>query len=192
VPDASQDAVTALLRSDEDGAALMDQLLPLVYTELRGLAHGYLARERADHTLSTTALVHEAYLKLVDQSQVTARGRTYFFGAAARAMRQILVDYARRRMRLKRGGDRDPVSLSGVQLSVDDFAADLIDLDEALDRLADLDPRQAEVVECRFFGGLTTKETAKVIGVSPRTVKRDWALARAWLYRRLREAPPDA
>jgi RNA polymerase sigma factor (TIGR02999 family) len=183
----SQEAVTALLRSsDSDGAALTDRLLPLVYDELRAMAHGHLARERSNHTLSTTALVHEAYLKLVDQTQVSRQGQTYFFGAAARAMRQILVDYARRRNRQKRGGGQAPVSLDETFVAVDGFAADLLDLDAALERLAVLNPRQAQVVECRFFRGLSIEETAEVLGVSGTTVKNDWAVARAWLYRRLR------
>lgn len=182
-----QEAVTALLRApDSADADLTDRLLPLVYDELHAMAHRHLARERRGHTLSTTALVHEAYLKLVDQTQVGRRGRTYFFGAAARAMRQILVDYARRRNRQKRGGGQAPVTLKEALVAVDDFAADLLDLDEALERLAVLSPRQARVVECRFFGGLNMEETAEVLGVSASTVKNDWAVARAWLYRRLR------
>jgi RNA polymerase sigma factor (TIGR02999 family) len=182
-----QEAVTALLRAaDSADADLTDRLLPLVYDELHAMAHRHLARERRDHTLSTTALVHEAYLKLVDQTQVGRRGRTYFFGAAARAMRQILVDYARRRNRQKRGGGQAPATLKEALMAVDDFAADLLDLDAALERLAVLNPRQARVVECRFFGGLNMGETAEVLGVSASTVKNDWAVARAWLYRRLR------
>ena len=187
-PAPSESDVTAVLRAAADGqesSGVLDRLLPLVYDELRALAHGYLARERSAHTLSTTALVHEAYLRLVDQTQVTARGQSYFFGAAARAMRQILVDYARRRQAQKRGGGQTPDTLDDFHLGVDDFAANLIDLNEALDRLAELNPRQARVVECRFFGGLSSAETAEVVGVALRTVNRDWALARAWLYRRL-------
>lgn len=182
--------MTALLRTaDAEGRALTDRLLPLVYDELHAMAHRHLLRERRGHTLNTTALVNEAYLKLVDQTQVTARGRTYFFGAAARAMRQILVDYARRRNRQKRGGNPVAVSLNEAHLIVDGFAADLIDLDEALDRLAERYPRHARVVECRFFGGLNIEETAEVLGVSPRTVKKDWAFAKAWLYRTLHGTP---
>lgn len=182
-----QEAVTALLRSADDAdAALTDRLLPLVYDELHAMAHRHLARERRHHTLNTTALVHEAYLKLVDQSQVGRRGQTYFFGAAARAMRQILVDYARRRNRQKRGGGKTPVTLKETVVAVEGFAADLLDLDEALERLAVLNPRQARVVEYRFFGGLNIEEAAEVLGVSAGTVKNDWAVARAWLYRRLR------
>ena len=185
-PASPQEAVTALLcAADADAGPLVDRLLPLVYDELHAVAHRHMARERPGHTLSTTDLVHETYLKLVDQTQVTARGRTYFFGAAARPMRQILVDHARRRKRLKRGGGRRPATLEEPHLAVDDFAANLLDLDEALDRLAALYPRQARVVECRFFGGLNVKETAAVLDVSPRTIKQDWALAKAWLFRAL-------
>ena len=185
-PATPKETITTLLTAvNEDGGDLADRLWLLVYDELHVMAHGHLARERQGHTLNTTDLVNEAYLKLVDQRQVSARGRTYFFGAAARAMRQILVDYARRRNRLKRGGKQAPVTLDENHLVFDGFAADLLDLDEALTRLATLFPRQARVVECRYFGGLNTEEIAEVLGVSPRTVKKDWALAKAWLYRNL-------
>lgn len=173
-----------MLRTADTPAAL-DRLLPLVYDELRVMAHRRLARERPGHTLSTTALIHEAYLKLVDETQVTEKGRAYFFGAAARAMRQVLVDYARRRNRQKRGGSQEAVTLREVHLAVDTFAAHLLDLDAALDRLAALDVRAAHVVECHVFGGLSMAETARVVGVSARTVRRDWAMAKAWLYREL-------
>jgi RNA polymerase sigma factor (TIGR02999 family) len=180
----AQHTITALLETatpeDED---VMDRLLPLVYDELRGMAHGYLVRERPGHTLNTTALVHEAYLKLVDQTRAPLESRAYFFGAAARAMRQILVDHARRRMRHKRGGKHEPVTLEEQHLIADDFATNVLDLDSALHRLAALEPRAARVVECRFFGGISVEETAEVLGVSPRTVKRDWIMAKAWLYR---------
>jgi RNA polymerase sigma factor (TIGR02999 family) len=186
----ARDAVTAVLgAADREGRDLVDQLLPLVYDELRRMAHRHLAREHRQRTLSTTGLVHEAYLKLVDQSQVSAKGRAYFFAAAARAMRQVLVDAARRRGRLKRGGGEVPLDLEDFQVAVDDFAADLRGLDEALERLAALFPRQARVVECRFFGGLSVEETAEALALAPRTVKRDWSLARAWLYRELRGQP---
>jgi len=180
----ARDAVTAVLCAGE-GRQTFDELLPLVYNELRRMAHGQLVRERRQRTLSTTDLVHEAYLKLVDQAQVPLKSRGYFFAAAARAMRQVLVDAARRRGRLKRGGGQAPVELDESQLAVDEFAAEVSDLDEALDRLAAVFPRQARVVECRFFGGLSLDETAEALTLAPRTVKRDWALARAWLYREL-------
>ena len=132
--------------------------------------------------MQTTGLVHEAYLKLVDQTRVPKNGRAYFFGAAARAMRQVLVDAARHRKRLKRGGGQRPLTLDENVLGIDGFAAEVLDLEEALENLAVEFPRQAEVVECRFYGGLSVGETAGVLEVSPRTVKGDWALARAWLF----------
>ena len=165
---------------------MFDELMPLVYDELRRMAHRHLAREHRQRTLNTTGLVHEAYLKLVDQTRVPVKSRAYFFAAAARAMRQVLVDAARRRGRVKRGGGEAPLDLDDFQVAVDDFAAELRDLDEALERLAALFPRQARVVECRFFGGLSVEETAEALELAPRTVKRDWSLARAWLYRELR------
>jgi len=180
-------AVTAVLsEAGRDGRDVFDDLLPLVYDELRQMARRHLARERRQRTLSTTGLVHEAYLKLVDQTQAPVRSRAYFFAAAARAMRQVLVDAARRRNRLKRGAGEVPLDLDDFQVAVDDFAAELGDLDEALTRLAALFPRQARVVECRFFGGLSVEETAEALDLAPRTVKRDWSLARAWLFRELR------
>jgi RNA polymerase sigma factor (TIGR02999 family) len=187
-----RDAVTAVLSAaGADGRDAVDALLPLVYDELRRVAHRHLARERGPRTLSTTALVHEAYLKLVDQEHAPVKSRAYFFAAAARAMRQVLVDAARRRGRLKRGAGERPLDLDDFQVSVDDFAAELREVDEALDELALRFPRQARVVECRFFGGLSVEETAEALDLAPRTVKRDWSLARAWLYREMRgDAPP--
>ena len=185
-----RDAVTAVLGAARgDARDVVDELLPLVYDELRRIAHRHLGRERRQRTLSTTALVHEAYLKLVDTDRAPVKSRAYFFAAAAHAMRQVLVDAARRRGRAKRGGGEPPLDVDGVQISVDDFAAELRDVDEALDRLARQFPRQARVVECRFFGGLSVEETAEALDLAPRTVKRDWSLARAWLFRELRGAP---
>ena len=150
------------------------------------MAHHHLRGERAAHTLDSTALVHEAYLRLVDQTWASAEGCGYFFAAASRAMRQILVDHARLRMRKKRGGGRQrPVELEDHHQVVDELAADLLDLDRALSRLAAFQPRAARMVECRFFGGLNVEETAAALDVSVRTVKRDWILARAWLYREM-------
>lgn len=183
---ATRDTITALLQADRQDRGTLDRLLPLVYGELRAMARVHLHRERQDHTLNTTALVHEAYLKLVDQTWASAESRAYFFGAAARAMRQILVDHARQRMRKKRGGKQHSVTLEEHHLVVDEFAADLVDVDGALQSLARIEPRAARVVECRFFGGLSVEETAEVLGMSVRTVKRDWILAKAWLYRKLR------
>ena len=181
--------ITDLLSAGPQGRDVFEDLLPLVYDELRRIAHRHLARERRQHTLNTTALVHEAYLKLVDQSHMPVKSRGYFFAAVARAMRQVLVDAARRRGRFKRGGGVAPLDLDDFQVAVDDFAAELQDLDDALERLATRFPRQARVVECRFFGGLSVEETAEALELAPRTVKRDWALARAWLFRELRTPP---
>lgn len=178
-------AVTALLADPEaDRRELMDQLVTLVYGELRRMAHRKLALEGGSRTLDTTGLVHEAYLKLVDSS-VPLRNRRYFFGAAARAMRQVLVDLARRRRSLKRGGAVQHLPLEESQVEVEAFASELIQLDDALRRLTTDHPRAARVVECRFFGGLGVEETGEVLDVSPTTVKRDWALAEAWLKREL-------
>jgi RNA polymerase sigma factor (TIGR02999 family) len=180
-------AITAVLSAaGREGREVFDELVPLVYDELRQMAHRQLAGERRRRTLDTTGLVHEAYVKLVDQAQVPVKSRAYFFAAAARAMRQVLVDAARRRRRLQRGAGEEVLDLDDFQVAVEDFAAELGDVDEALDRLATLFPRQARVVECRFFGGLSVEETAETLGLAPRTVKRDWSLAKAWLYRELR------
>lgn len=167
-----------------DGKAL-DRLLPVVYREMKRLAAGYLRNERPEHTLQPTALAHEAYLRLVGREDSHWQNRAHFLGVAARAMREILVDHARRRKALKRGGGR-PVTVLTEDLIVGGgrpIAFD--DLDEALNDLARLSERQARVVELRYFGGLTIEETGEVLGISPVTVKRDWATARAWLYREL-------
>ena len=179
----SQHEVTRLLirLTDGDDGALGD-LLPLVYGELRRLAAGYLRHERAGHTLQPTALVHEAYLRLVDQSQVRWQNRAHFLGVAAQMMRRILVDHARGQQAEKRGGDFQKLSLDeNIDVS-GERASDLVALDEALERLAELDPQKSRVVELRFFGGLSVEETAEVLGVSAPTVKRQWRMAKAWLY----------
>ncbi len=167
------------------GAASIDALLPAVYAELKRAAHGFLRRERECRTLDTTALVHETYLRLARDPSVGLRGRAYFFGAAARAMRRILVDEARRRRRLVRGGGERPLPLADFDPAAVEVAPWLADLDEALDRLEGEHPRAARVVECRYFGGLSLEETAEALAVSPRTVKRDFAFAQAWLFREL-------
>jgi len=183
---AARETVTSLLVSAEaDNEDVWGRLLPLVYEEFRVLARRQLARADASATLATTDLVHEAYLRLVDGTRVMANGRRYFFGAAARAMRQVLVDHARRRRRQKRGGGGPALSLGAVQLIAEPTEEHLIDLDDALGQLADVYPRAVRVVECRFFAGLTVEETCDVLGIAPRTVKRDWSLARAWLQREL-------
>jgi RNA polymerase sigma-70 factor, ECF subfamily len=169
--------------------AVVDRLVPLVYDELRTIAHRALEREHGDRTLQTTALVHEAYVKLAGDQNVTARGRAYFFAAAARAMRQVLVARARRRNAAKRGGGAEVVTL-GEADAADRFAMELVDLDDALRRLARRSSRQVKVVEYRFFAGLSVKETAEVLGISARTVESDWAMARAWLFHALAGEPP--
>ena len=175
-----------LERSDIDGARAVDQLVPLVYDELRAIAHHFLSAERRPRqTLDTTALVHEAYLKLIAGQELGGRGRAYFFGAVARAMRQVLVEAARRRGRQKRGAGDGPLPLTGIEAIAEDRGAELLAIDEALAGLAVHYPRQAQVIECRFFGGLSVEETAEALAISERTVKRDGALAQAWLYREL-------
>ncbi len=180
----TREAVTVAL-AHADGREALDALLPVLYEELRAMARRHLARERHRGVLSTTALLHEVYIKLVDSARVPVANRAYFFGAAARAMRQVLVDAARRRGRLKRGAGAPELELDETQLAVDGCAAEVLDLDGALSELAQLYPRQARVVECLFFGGLSVEESAQGLDLSPRTVKRDWAMARAWLFRRL-------
>jgi RNA polymerase sigma factor (TIGR02999 family) len=183
----TQARTTSLLLSAESGAAeSLDRLVPLLYQELRRVAHRQLAREGSGQTLQTTELVHEAYLRLVDQTQVTRHGRAYFFAAAARAMRRVLIDRARRRQAVKRGGGQPALDLDEATIAVDAFADRLVDLDAALEELARLSPRQVRVVECRYFGGMSIEQTAEALGISSRTVKSDWALARAWLYAALR------
>jgi RNA polymerase sigma factor (TIGR02999 family) len=191
-----------LVRLSNGEEAVLNELLPAVYTELRQIAHNQLRGEQENVTLRTTELVHEAYMKLVDHAAIDWQDRQHFFAVAARAMRQVLVDHARRRTARKRGG-------SGPDLPLDDVAlpgeggsgegimkgrskgpAALLALNDALDALAEKDDRMAKVVECRFFGGYTIQETADVLDVSPSTVKRDWRSARAWLNRALK--PPDA
>jgi RNA polymerase sigma-70 factor, ECF subfamily len=178
--------VTKLLKawSGGDQQALND-LLPAVYQEVRKLARSYLRRERADHTLQATALVNEAYLRLVDQREVEWNNRAHFFGIAAQVMRRVLVDHARMRKADKRGSGEQPVLLDEALVAAPDAHLDLVAVDDALAALAALDPRQAKIVELRFFGGLSIEETAEVANVSPATVKREWAAARAWLRREL-------
>jgi RNA polymerase sigma factor (TIGR02999 family) len=170
--------------SDGDRSAL-DQLLPLVYDELRRMARRYMGQQPSGHTLQTTALIHEAYLRLVGQEEKQWENRAHFFGVAAQAMRHILVDYARARHTAKRGGETRAVSLEEAAIVSDERAAEMVALDEALAELARLSPRQSQVVELRYFGGLSVTETAEVLQVSSDTVTRDWNQAKAWLYRRL-------
>lgn len=178
--------VTQLLVSWSDGNhAALDQLTPLVYDELRRLAGRYLRNERPDHTLQSTDLVHEAYLRMIDQQNVRWQSRAHFFGIAAQMIRRILVDHARRRHALKRGAAPVKLSLDEAVAAADQRDFDLMALDEALEKLAKFDPQQSRVVELRFFAGLSIEETAEVLSVSPATVKRDWTTAKAWLYRDL-------
>jgi RNA polymerase sigma factor (TIGR02999 family) len=165
---------------------LVEQLTPVLYDELRRVAHLQLRRERPDHTLGTTALVHEAYLKLADQTRATFADRAHFLATAAVVMRRVLVDHARGRTREKRGGDRIPVTLDDDLALGAESCDGLLELDDALQRLGEIEPRLAHVVECRFFGGLTDEETAEALGTTARTVRRDWVKARGWLFRALR------
>ena len=182
------DEITALLRawSAGDEEALL-QLTPLVYDELRRRSHRYVAREPAGHTLQTTALINEVYLRLVDLPQLTWQDRTHFFAVCARLMRQILTDLARARRCQKRGPGAIHVSLEEALPASEKPRVDLLALDEALNALARLDPRKGQVVELRFFGGLSVEETAEVLKVSPETVKRDWKFTKAWLHEELTE-----
>ena len=177
--------VTALLLAwSHEGEAARSRLVEVVYDELRRVAQRHLRRERADHSLTPTALVHEAYLKLIDQHRVHWQNRAHFFGVAARVMRRILVDHARARGAAKRHGGAT-VTLEEVDIGIAPIDVDILALDAALDKLGRVDSRQSELVELRFFAGLTVEETAAVLQVAPITVKRDWALARAWLFREL-------
>ena len=181
-PDASEPITDLLLELKRGDPESSDRLFLVVYEDLRRLAHRELRRESPDHTLGTTGVVHEAYLRLVNQTRVEWRDRAHFYAVASQAMRRVLVDHARRRRRLKRGAGNRPITLDENVSSLDDRADQLIALDEALTRLEQLNPRLSRVVECRFFGGLTEEEIAQAIGVTVRTVKRDWAKARSWLY----------
>ena len=181
-------ATELLLRAGSGDTHAVESMFPLVYDELRRLAHRHLERESNNRTLGTTELVHEAYLKLIDQTRVEWAGRAHFMGVAAVAMRRILVDRARSRRRQKRGGGSIVVPLESADLSADQRADLVVALDEALERLRKLDQRQARVVECRFFGGMTEDETAEALGIAVRTAKRDWSKARSWLYTALYDA----
>ena len=177
--------VTRLLISWSGGDEnALDQLLPLIYRSLQKIAHTHLNRERASHTLQTTALVHEAYLKMVDQTSVHWKNRSHFFAIASQAMRRILIDHARKQISAKRDGEK--ISLEEIDVAGVKTDKSLLNLDEALNELEKIDSQQSRIVELRYFGGLTVEETAEVLQISPRTVNREWAMARAWLYRSLR------
>ena len=179
------DVTKLLLRWGNGEREAFDALAPLVYDELRRLAGRYLRRERSEHTLQSTALVHEAYLRLVDQRNVRWQNRAQFFGLAAELIRRILVDHARARLAAKRGGTVYKITLDEALDASAPRDLDLVRLDDGMKTLAQMDPQQARVVELRFFAGLTIEETAEVLGISPATVKRDWLVAKAWLRREL-------
>jgi RNA polymerase sigma-70 factor (ECF subfamily) len=178
--------VTQLLVAWGNGdEAARDELMPLVYDELHRLAHRYMNRERPGHTLQTSALVNEAFVRLVDQRDVHWQNRAHFFGLAAQMMRRILVDYARNRRYAKRGGGARQVSLDEAMIVSEERTAEVVALDDALKGLAEIDPRKSQIVELRFFGGLSIDETAEVLKISPGTVMRDWTLAKAWLRKQM-------
>jgi len=174
-----------LIAWSKGDAAALDKLIAAVYQELRRMADHYLRGERAGHSLQPTALVHEAYLRLIDQTKVEWQNRAHFFGVAAQMMRRILIDHAKTKHRVKRGGDAVKVSLDEGATITQERAAELVALDDALKILSELDERKGRIVELRYFGGLTVEETAQVLGVSDKTVMRDWNLAKAWLYQQL-------
>ena len=181
--------VTLLLRNWRQGDhSALDKLIPVVYDELRRIAHHYMARERAGHTLQTTALVNEAYLRLIDADGVEWKDRAHFFAVSANVMRRVLVEIARSRGSRKRGGDACQVELEEAVIPPKSRDTDLVALDDALNALAAIDPREARVVELRFFGGLSVEETAEALGVSEKTVMREWSLAKIWLLRELKRS----
>src|SRR5205085_5328558 len=192
----SENVTQLLVKWGEGDKAALEQLMPLVYSELRRLARNYLRRERQDHTLQPTALVNEAYLKLIDQKNAKWQNRTQFYGVAAQLMRRMLVDHARQHQAAKRGGsDQQRLSITsagqlGAKQLANEPAVDLLALHEALNELAEIDPQQSRIVELKFFGGLSIEETAEVLGVGHATVERDWKMARAWLRRKLESGSP--
>ena len=185
----SHEVTELLLAWSAGDESALDRLVPLVYAELHRLAKGYMRKERAGQTLQTTALIHEAYLRLIDAKRVEWQNRAHFFGVAGHIMRQILVGMARQRGSQKRGGGARQISLDEGLVVTQQQDEDLVAIDEALSALAEVDARKAQVIELRFFGGLTEEETAAALKVSPETVRRDWRLARSWLRRKLSEGP---
>lgn len=183
----SEDTTKLLINLTNGHPNAADVLLPRIYGELRNLAARYLRRERIDHTLQPTALVHEAYLRLVDQTQVDWKNRAHFFGVAAQMMRRILVDHARSHQASKRGGEFQKVSLEENVDAAVEHSSELLALDSALEELAGFDEMKSRIIELRYFGGLTVEETAAALGVTPVTIKRHWRLAKAWLYGRLKK-----
>ena len=191
-PPRQEHEITQLLAKWSDGnQAALDELYPLVYEELHRLARRYMSRERKGHTLQTTALINEAYVRLVDQRNVQWANRSHFFAISAQIMRRILIDHARRHAYAKRGGGARQVSLDETAAVIQDNLSEFLRLDEALTSLAQLDPRRSQVVELRYFGGLNNEEIADVLKISENTVIRDWNMARAWLYRQLSGSPAN-
>jgi RNA polymerase sigma factor (TIGR02999 family) len=187
-----QHEITQLLAEWSDGnQSALDELYPLVYDELHRLARRYMSREREGHTLQTTALINEAYVRLVDQRNVHWANRSHFFAISAQIMRRILIDHARRHAYAKRGGGAQQVSLDEAAIVTRTAGAELLRLDEALKSLAETDPRRSQVVELRYFGGLNNEEIAGVLNISENTVTRDWNMARAWLHQQLSESSPN-
>jgi RNA polymerase sigma factor (TIGR02999 family) len=186
----AHDVTQLLVAWSEGDQAAFQRLMPLVYTELRRVAHRRMRDERPDHVLQTTALINEAYLRLIDINRVCWQNRTHFYAVSARVMRRILVDAARERDAIKRGGDVSHIVFDEALMPTPERDADLLALDAALRALADVDPRKSQVVELRYFGGLSVEETAEVLGVSVRTVAGDWKLAKLWLLRELAQAKP--
>ena len=187
-PSSTRQEITQLLgqwSGGDDGA--LEKLVPLVQSELHRLAHHYMSRERAGHTLQTTAILNEAYLRLVDDTKPVWQGRSHFIAAAAQMMRHIMLDHARKHQSLKRGAGALKVTLDEAALVTETRSQELLDLDEALERLAAQDARKSQIVELRYFGGLTVEETAEFLKLSQRTVEREWTAAKAWLYRELSE-----
>lgn len=189
--DMSSDVTDLLHRWSDGDQGALEHLVPVIYSELRRLARSYLAHENPGHTLQSTALVHEAYMRLVRQDSTEWQNRAHFFGIAAQTMRRILVEHARKRKAVKRGGGKPDGELHESSASVLGVNVDILLLDSSLEELAAMDPRRARVVEMRFFGGLTEPEIAAVLGVSEPTVRRDWSIARAWLYRKMTGSPQD-
>ena len=186
---ATPDVTSLLVRANDGDRLATEELFPLVYEELRVLSERFLSAEGPEHTLQPTALVHEAYIRLIGPGGTDWENRRHFFGAAARAIRRILTDHARAKHRIKRGGEQRRVALEDVDPAVSAQAMDFVGLDEALTKLADMDPHMANLVELKFFGGLSVEEIAKSTGVSESTVARDWRFARAWLHRALDGEP---
>ena len=189
MPTDPEEITALLLRWSNGDKEALDSLIPMIYPELRRIARLHMRKENLRHTLQTSALINEAYVRLVDQRSVAWQDRAHFFAVAARVMRHVLIDHARKYTYAKRGGGAQRVTMESVVIATEDRAAEFIALDDALNQLAEIDPRKSKIVELRFFGGLTVEETAQVMNLSEITVKRDWRLARAWLLRAIGGEP---